>query len=91
MFLHLHLSEMKLLPGSAPGVHMAMMNQNGAFVDHRTDGNHNGVSKDMLVEQTYSDDANENSVLDGTTCNAVVRAKRVYAKSYTATVSCQLR
>ena len=80
-----------MLPDSAPDAHMAMMNQNGAFVDHRTDGNRNGVSKDMLLEQTYSDDARENSVLDGTTFNVAVRTKRVYAKSYTATVSCQLR
>ena len=67
---------------------MAMMN--GAFVGRRADGHHNGVSPNMLLEQTYNADAKEKSGLDGITLNIAARAKWVYTKPVTAAVSTQL-
>ncbi len=65
--LPLYLSEMKHLPTSAPEVHAAFLG--GAFVGHRADGHHNGVSPDMLLEQTYNSDAKEECGLDDITLN----------------------
>ena len=64
---------------------------NGAFVGRRFDGHHNGVSPDMLLEQTYNADAKEESGLDGITLNVAARTKWVYTKSVTAAVSAQLK
>ena len=50
--LPIYLCEMKKLPETAPDVHSALMN--GAFVGRRSDGHHNGVCPDMLLEQTYN-------------------------------------
>ena len=80
---------MKKLPETAPDVHSALMN--GAFVGRRSDGHHNGVSPDMLLEQTYNADAKEESGLDGITLNVAARTKWVYTKSVTAAVSAQLK
>ncbi|KAM3603902.1 uncharacterized protein V6R79_003817 [Siganus canaliculatus] len=63
--------EMKKLPETAPEVHEALMA--GAFVGRRVDGRHNGVSPDMLLEQTYNADAKESSGLDGITLNPASR------------------
>lgn len=49
------------LPESAPEVHTAVMN--GRFVGRRSDGSHNAVPPDMLLEQTYNADAKETSGL----------------------------
>jgi len=80
---------MKKLPETAPDVHSALMN--GAFVGRRSDGHHNGVSPDMLLEQTYNADAKEESGLDGITLNVAAMTKWVYTKSVTAAVSAQLK
>ena len=52
----------------------------GAFVGRRADGCHNGVSPDMLLEQTYNADAKEGSGLDGITRNVAARTKWIYSK-----------
>ena len=65
--LPLYLAEMKNLPETAPEVHEALMA--GAFVGRRSDGKHNSVSPDMLLEQTYNADAKEASGLDGIMLN----------------------
>jgi len=64
---------------------------NGAFVGRRADENHNAVSPDMLLEQTYNADAKEESVLDAITLNIAARTKWVYTKPVTAAVSAQLK
>ena len=87
--LPLYLAEMKELPGKAPEVHEALMA--GAFVGRRADGNHNGVSPDMLLEQTYNADAKEASGLDGITLNPAARMKWVYTKPLTAAISAELK
>ena len=61
------LSEMKKLREIAPNVYKALLK--GAFVGRRFDGHHNGVSPDVLIEQTYKEDAKEESGLDGITLN----------------------
>ena len=83
--LPLYLSEMKKLPETAPNVHSALMN------GRISDGHHNGVSPDMLLEQTYNGDAKEESGLDGIPLNVAARTKWVYTKSVTAAVSAQLK
>ena len=40
---------------------MCMAMISGAFVGRRSDGHHNGVSRDMFLEQTYNADAKANS------------------------------
>ncbi|KAJ4934022.1 hypothetical protein JOQ06_006830 [Pogonophryne albipinna] len=87
--LRLYLSEMKKLPETAPEAHEALMA--GAFVGRRADGNHNGVSPDMLLEQTYDADAKEASGLDGITLNRAARMKWVYTKPLTAAISAELK
>ena len=87
--LPLYFSEMKRLPQTAPEVHEAMLN--GAFVGRRADGNHNAVSPDMLLEQTYNADAKEESGLDAIALNIAARTKWVYTKPVTAAVSAQLK
>ncbi|KAJ4939712.1 hypothetical protein JOQ06_029150 [Pogonophryne albipinna] len=87
--LRLYLSEMKKLPETAPEAHEALMA--GAFVGRRADGNHNGVSPDMLLEQTYNADAKEASGLDGITLNRAARMKWVYTKPLTAAISAELK
>ena len=80
---------MKQLPDIAPDVHRAFVR--GAFVSRRSDGHHNAVSPDMLLEQTYNADAKEESGLGGITRNEAARTKWVYTKSVTAAVSNQLK
>ena len=53
--LPLYLSEMKMLSNTALDLHAALMK--GAFVGRRADGNHNCVSPDTLLAQTYNADA----------------------------------
>jgi len=64
---------------------------NGAFVGRRADENHNAVSPDMLLEQTYNADAKEESGLDARTLNTAACTKWVYTKPVTAAVSAQLK
>ncbi|KAJ4932499.1 hypothetical protein JOQ06_010919 [Pogonophryne albipinna] len=59
--------------------------------DILADGNHNGVSPDMLLEQTYNADAKEASGLDGITLNRAARMKWVYTKPLTAAISAELK
>ena len=80
---------MKKLTDIALEVHIALVK--GAFVGRRADGHHNGVSPDMLLEQTYNADAKEESGLDGITLNVAARTKWVYTKSVTATISAELK
>jgi hypothetical protein len=87
--LPLYLKEMKELPSKAPIVHAAMMA--GGFVGRRTEGSHNSVSPDMLLEQTYNADAKEESGLDGITLNEAARTKWVYTKPITAAISAQVK
>ena len=69
---------MKKWPETSPEVHNTLIN--GAFVGWRADGHHNGVSPDMLREQTYNADAKEESGLDGITLNVAAWKKWVYTK-----------
>ncbi|KAL3045297.1 hypothetical protein OYC64_013541 [Pagothenia borchgrevinki] len=62
-----------------------------AFVGRRADGNHNGVSPDMLLEQTYNADAKEASGLEGITLNRAARMKWVDTKPLTAAISAELK
>ena len=87
--LPLYFSEMKKLPENAPDVYEAMLK--GGFVGRRADGHHNGVSPDMLLEQTYNADAKEESGLDGITLNDAARTKWVYTKPVTAAISAELK
>lgn len=82
--LPLYLSEMRALPDIAPEVYQAMLN--GAFVGRTLDVCHNGVSPDMLLEQTYNAYAKEESGLDGITQSISARTKPI-----TAGVSSQLK
>ena len=86
--LPLYLSEMKKLPITAPVVHTALMQ--GAFVGRRATGTHNAVLADMLLEQTYNADANEQSVLDAIALNEAARTKWVYTKPATVAISAEL-
>ena len=72
-FLPLYLSDMKRLPDTAPDVHRMILN--GAFAGRRADGHHNGVSPDMLLEQTYNAYAKEKRGFDGITPNIAARTK----------------
>ena len=87
--LPLYLAEMKQLPETAPEVHEALMA--GVFVGRRVDGQHNSVSPDMLLEQTYNADAKELSGLDGIAVKPSSRKKWVHTKHITAQVSTQLK
>ena len=87
--LPLYLSEMKKLPETSPELHQMFLA--GAFVGRRSAGEHNGVSPDMLLEQTYNADAKEASGLDGITLNKSARTKWVYTKHVTASVSAELK
>ena len=87
--LPIFLHEMMKLPESAPEVHAAMMN--GCFVGRRSDGSHNAVSPDMLLEQTYNADAKETSGLGGLTLKPAARTKWVTTKAITACVSTRYR
>ena len=87
--LPLYLAEIKKLPETATEAHEALMAD--AFVGRRADGNHNGVSPDMLLEQTYNADAKEASGLDGITLNRAARMKWVYTKPLTAAISAELK
>ena len=69
---------MKKWPETASEVHEALMA--GVFVGWRADGSHNSsVSFDMLLEQTYTADAKEASVLDGITLSPCLCRAQVYA------------
>lgn len=87
--LPLYLAEMKNLSDSAPDVETQFME--GSFVGRHAAGEHNGVSPDMLLEQTFNADAKEASGLDGITLNKAARSKWVYTKPITASVSAELR
>ena len=87
--LPLYLYEMKQLQETAPEVHQSFMQ--GAFVGRRCEGSHNGVSPDMLLEQTYNADAKEASGLDGIAIKPEARTKWVYTKPITAAVSSRLK
>ena len=86
--LPLHFSEMKKWPETSPEVHNALTN--GALVERRADGHHNGVS-DVLVQQTYNADGKAENGLDGITLNVAARTKWMYTKYSTAAVSSQLK
>ena len=50
-----------------------------------------GVSPDMLLEQTYNADAKDKTSIDGITLNFAARTIWVYTKPVTAAVSTQLK
>ena len=50
-----------------------------------------GVSPDMLLEQTYNADAKDKTSIDGITLNIAARTIWVYTKPVTAAVSTQLK
>ena len=85
--LPLYIHEMKQLPDIVPDVHRAFVR--GAFVSRRSDGHHNAVSPDMLLEQIYIADAKEEIGLGRITRNDEARTKWVYTKSVTVVVSNQ--
>ena len=80
---------MKQLPDITPDVHRAFVR--GAFVSRRSDGHHNAVSPDMLLEQTDNSDAKEDSGLGGITRNEAARTKWVYTKYVTTAVNNKLK
>jgi len=65
IYLSLHLQEMKKLPHTAPEVHDRLLH--GAFTVRRADGKHNGVSPDMVLEQTYNAEVKQKQGLCGIT------------------------
>ena len=79
-----YIHEMKQLPDITPDVHRAFVK--GAFVSRRSDGHHNAVSPDMLLEQTYNADAKDESGLGGINRNEAARTKWEYTKYVTAAV-----
>ena len=79
----------KELRVTAPEVHEAFLT--GNFVCRRTDGCHNAVSPDMLLEQIYNADVKEESGLGGVTTNPSAHTKWVYTKCLTSAVSSQLK
>ena len=80
VFLPLYLNEMKMLPEVAPSVHERFL-EHGDFTVSRTNGRHNGVSPDMLLEQTYNADVKEKSSgLSGITLKPLARTKLLYTK-----------
>ena len=63
----------------------------GVFVARRSDECHNSVSPDMILEQSYNDDAKEEGGLDGIMTNAAATKKWVYTKPITPSVSTQFK
>ena len=49
---------------------------------------HNAVSLDMLLQQNFNADANEDGGLSGINMNAAARAKWLYTKSITDDPNC---
>ena len=62
----------------------------GALKGRRSYGCHNGVSPDMILEQSYNADVKEESGLVSITMNEDARTKWVYTKLLTDAISCHL-
>lgn len=90
VFLPLYLKEMKDLEVKAPQVHHRFLHH-GDFTVRRSAGNHNGVSPDMLLEQSYNADVKEKGGLSGITLNPAARDKWLYTKPLVAAVCGELK
>ena len=64
---------------------------NGEFTIRRADGNHNGVSPDMILEQTYNAEVKQKQGLCGITMKPDAQSKWLYTRPITATVSGKLK
>ena len=79
---------MKNWPTNSPEVHQAFLK--GAFVGRRADGCHNGVSADIVLEQTWMYMPRK-SGLDGIILHPAASNKWFYTKPITVALSSQLK
>ena len=89
VYLSLHLKEMKTLQESAPHIYEKFLD--GEFTVRRANGKHNGVSPDMVLEQTYNAEVKQKLGLKGITLNPKAQQKWLYTKPITASVSGKFR
>ena len=85
IYLSLHLQEMKDLQRTAPEVYTEFLR--GHFTVHRSDGRHNGVSPDMVLEQTYNAEVKQKQGLSGITLQPKAQMKWLYTKPIVAAVA----
>ena len=76
---------MKALFETAPVVHANFLQ--GKFTVHRAQGNHNGVSPDMILEQTYNAEVKQKQGLSGITLTPRAKTKWFYTKPVVAEVA----
>ena len=85
----LHLQEMKDLQWTAPEVCREFLQ--GQFSVHRSDGKHNGVSPDMVLEQTYNAEVKQKQGLSGITLQPKAQTKWPYTQPILTAVAGKLR
>ena len=90
VYLPLYLKEMATLQENAPEVYFRYT-EYGDFTIRRAEGRHNGVSPDMVLEQTYNNDLKQKQGLCGITLNPLARTKYLYTKPITAALSGKLK
>lgn len=90
VYLPLYLQEMRELPEKAPQVYDRYIDH-GDFSIRRSQGRHNGVSADMVLEQTYNADVKQRQGLRGITLNPRAQIKWLYTKPVTAAVAGNFR
>ena len=88
-YLSLHLKEMKALPQNAPSIYEHF--EQGEFTVRRARGRHNGVSPDMVLEQTYNAEVKQKQGLCGITLEPKAQTKWLYTKPVVAEVAGKLR
>lgn len=90
VYLPLYLNDMNQLPTTYPTLHKRYIDH-GDFTIRRTDGKHNGVSPDMVLEQSYNADLKNKQGLSGITLNEKAQTKWLYTKPVVAAASGQFR
>ena len=63
----------------------------GNFVGRRSAGSHNGISPDMIPEQTYNADAKPENCLDSINLNPSAGFNWIYTKPITSLTSFQYK
>lgn len=89
VYLSLHLKEMRNLQEAAPDVLANFLR--GEFTVRRTRGRHNGVSPDMILEQTYNAEVKQKQRLCGITLTPKAQTKWLYTKPITAAIAGKLK
>ena len=73
----------------APHIYQRFVNR-GDFTVRKSDGKNNGVSPDMILEQTYNADLKQKG-LTGITMNEKAENKWLYTKAVLAAVSSKFK